>query len=177
MPGGIKLCSPATFLVANYLIINKGSCQVNFTKPNSATIRSTNSQWLCEDATEVLVGMVAVPKSGRKPPSPRRDAPEAPVGKVAVPKTGQKPPSPREDASEVPVRMVVVPKPVQKPSSPREDAPEVPVGRVAVPEGQPKIGHRSDSVGFRETLPFHWHRLDVRNRVYGYGLFQAGIWS
>ena len=51
------------------------------------------------------------------------------------------------------------------------------MGRVAVPEGQPKIGHRSDSVGFRETLPFHWHRLDVRNRVYGYGLFQAGIWS
>ena len=85
--------------------------------------------------------------------SPRRDAPEAPVGKVAVPK------------------------PVQKPPSPRRDAPEVPVGRVAVPEGQPKIGHRSDSVGFRETLPFPWHRLDVRNRVYGYGLFQAGIWS
>ena len=51
------------------------------------------------------------------------------------------------------------------------------MGRVAVPEGQPKIGHRSDSVGFRETLPFPWHRLDVRNRVYGYGLFQAGIWS
>ena len=110
MPGGIKLCSPATFLVANYLIINKGSCQVNFTKPNSATNRSTNSQWLCVDATEVLVGMVAVPKSGRKPPSPRRDAPEAPVGKVAVPKTGQKPPSPREDAPEAPVGKVSVPK-------------------------------------------------------------------
>ena len=51
------------------------------------------------------------------------------------------------------------------------------MGGVAVAEGQPKIGHRSDSVGFRETLPFPWHRLDVRNRVYGYGLFQAGIWS
>ena len=68
VPGGIKLCSPATFLVANYLIINKGSCQVNFTKPNSATIRSTNSQWLCGDAAEVLVGMVAVPKAGQKTP-------------------------------------------------------------------------------------------------------------
>ena len=32
VPGGIKLCSPGTFWVANYLIINKGSCQVNFTK-------------------------------------------------------------------------------------------------------------------------------------------------
>ena len=36
-------------------------------------------------------------------------------------------------------------------------------GMVAVPEGQPKIGHRSDSVGFRETLPFPWHGLGVRN--------------
>ena len=106
-----------------------------------------------EDSTEASVGRVDVPKSGQKPPSPRRDATEASVGRVDVPKTGQ------------------------KPSSLREDAPEVPVGRVAVPEGQPKIGHRSDSAGFRETLPFPWHRLDVRNRVYGYGLFQAGIWS
>ena len=63
VPGGIKLCSPGTFLVANYLIINNGSCQVNFTKPNTATIRYTNSQWLREDATEVLMGMVAVPKT------------------------------------------------------------------------------------------------------------------
>ena len=54
VPGGIKLCSPGTFGIANYLIINKGSCQVNFTKPNSATIRYTNSQWLREDATETL---------------------------------------------------------------------------------------------------------------------------
>ena len=90
MPGGIKLCSPGTFLVANYLIINNGSCQVNFTKPNSATIRCANSQWLREDATEASVGRVDVPKSGQKPPSPRRDAPETPVGKVVVPKTGQK---------------------------------------------------------------------------------------
>ena len=44
VPGGIKLCSPGTFLVANYLIINNGSCQVNFTKPKRATIRYTNSQ-------------------------------------------------------------------------------------------------------------------------------------
>ncbi|MBS7278110.1 MAG: hypothetical protein KIG67_07460, partial [Bacteroidales bacterium] len=62
VPGGIKLCPPGTFGVANYLIINNGSCQVNFTKLNSATIRYTNSQWLLEDASEVLVGRVAVPK-------------------------------------------------------------------------------------------------------------------
>ena len=62
MPGGIKLCSPGTFWVANYLIINNGSCQVNFTKPNMVTIRYTNSQRLREDATEVSVGRVAVPK-------------------------------------------------------------------------------------------------------------------
>ena len=62
VPGGIKLCSPGTFLVANYLIINNSSCQVNFTKLNSATIRYTNSQWLLKDTTEVLVGRVAVPK-------------------------------------------------------------------------------------------------------------------
>ena len=43
VPGGIKLCSPGTFWVANYLIINNGSCQVNFTKPNRATIRYTNA--------------------------------------------------------------------------------------------------------------------------------------
>ena len=62
VPGGIKLCSPGTFLVPNYLIINNGSCQVNFTKPNSATIRYTNSQWLREDATEAPVEGVALPK-------------------------------------------------------------------------------------------------------------------
>ena len=66
VPGGIKLCSPGTFLVANYLIINNGSCQVNFTKPNSATIRCINSQWLRADATEASVGRVDVPKSGQK---------------------------------------------------------------------------------------------------------------
>ena len=60
VPGGIKLCSPGTFWVANYLIINNGPCQVNFTKTNTATIRCTNSQWLREDATEALVGKVAV---------------------------------------------------------------------------------------------------------------------
>ena len=92
MPGGIKLCSPGTFGVANYLIINNSSCQVNFTKPNSATIRYTNSQWLREDATETSVGRVAVPKTGQKTPSPREDATEAPVSRVAVPKTGKKPP-------------------------------------------------------------------------------------
>ena len=56
VPGGIKLCSPGTFLVANYLIINNGPSQVNFTKPKRATIRYTNSQWLREDATETSVG-------------------------------------------------------------------------------------------------------------------------
>ena len=43
VPGDIKLCSPGTFWVANYLIINNSSCQVNFMKPNRATIRYTNS--------------------------------------------------------------------------------------------------------------------------------------
>ena len=80
------MCSPGTFWVANYLIINNGSCQVNFTKPNSATIRNTNSQWLREDATEAPVGRVAVPKTGQKNALPREDATEASVGRVAVPK-------------------------------------------------------------------------------------------
>ena len=62
VPGGIKLCSPGTFCVANYLIINNDSCQVNFTKPNTACILYTNAQWLREDATEASVGRVDVPK-------------------------------------------------------------------------------------------------------------------
>ena len=66
VPGGIKLCSPGTFLVANYLIINNSSFQVNFTKPNMATILYTNPQWLRENATEVPVGGVAVPKTGQE---------------------------------------------------------------------------------------------------------------
>ena len=90
VPGGIKLCSPGTFLVANYLIINNGSCQVNFTKPNMATIRYTNSQWLSEDVTEIPVGRVAVPKVRYKTVSPREDVTEVHVGRGAVPKTGQK---------------------------------------------------------------------------------------
>ena len=81
--------SPGTFLVANYLIINNGSCQVNFTKPKMATIRYTNSQWLREDATETSVGRVAVPKTGKKNASPREDATEASVEGVTVPKTGK----------------------------------------------------------------------------------------
>ena len=121
MPGGIKLCSPGTFLVANYLIINNGSCQVNFTKPNSATIRYTNSQWPRRDGSEMPVGRVAVPKTGKSigtlpfldrsaGRSPREDGPEVPVGKIAVPKTGQKTPSPRRDASGAPVGLLSVPK-------------------------------------------------------------------
>ena len=86
MPGGIKLCSPGTFWVANYLIINNGSFQVNFTKPNRATIRNTNSQWLREDATETSVGRVVVPKTGQKNSLPREDATEVLVGRVIVPK-------------------------------------------------------------------------------------------
>ena len=44
---------------------------MNFTKPNSATIRYTNSQWLREDATEAPVEGVALPKTVQKPPLPR----------------------------------------------------------------------------------------------------------
>ena len=62
VPGGIKLCAPGTFGVANYLIINNGSYQVILTKPNRATLRYTNSQWLREDTTEASVGRVAEPK-------------------------------------------------------------------------------------------------------------------
>ena len=148
VPGGIKLCSPGTFLVANYLIINNGSCQVNFTKPNMVTIRYTNSQRLREDANEVSVGRVAVPKTGQKPPLPRRDASGVPVGRVDVPKIVQKPPSPRRDASGVAVGMVAVPKTVPKPPSPREDAPEASVGKVAVPKsGQKPPSPRRDASG------------------------------
>ena len=128
MPGGIKLCSPGTFCVANYLIINNGSCQVNFTKPNMATIRYTNSQWLREDAPEASVGRVAVPNGGQKNPSPRLDASGTHLCLLAVPKTSQKPPLPREGAPEVPVGRVAVPKTGQKTASPRRDGSEVPVG-------------------------------------------------
>ena len=69
----------------------------NFMKPNRATIRYTNSQWLREDATEAPVGRVAVSKTGQKSALPREDATEASVGRVAVPKTGQKTPSPRDN--------------------------------------------------------------------------------
>ena len=74
---------------------------MNFTKPNSATIRNTNSQWLREDATEASVGRVAVPKTGQKSTLPREDATEAPVGRVAVPKDDQKNALPRGDGSEM----------------------------------------------------------------------------
>ena len=67
VPGGIKLCSPGTFLVANYLIINNGSCQVNFTKPISATIRFTKEQWPCGDGSEVPVAGVPSRRPVRSP--------------------------------------------------------------------------------------------------------------
>ena len=89
VPGDIKLCSPGTFWVANYLILNNSSCQVNFMKPNSATIRYTNSQWLRADTTEVLVGRVAVPKTVQKSRSPRLDAPDVILSLVAAPKEGR----------------------------------------------------------------------------------------
>ena len=43
-----------------------------------------------EDGTEVLVGKVAVPKTGQKTASPRGDGSGVPVGGGAVPKIGQK---------------------------------------------------------------------------------------
>ena len=60
------------------------------------------------------MGWFAVPKTGQKPPSPRRDASGIPVGMVAVPKTGQKNALPRGDATEMPVGGVPVPKTGQK---------------------------------------------------------------
>ena len=145
VPGGIKLCSPGTFWVANYLIINNGSCQVNFTKPNMATIRYTNSQWPRGDGSEVPVGRVAVPKTCQKTPSSREDATEMPVGRGPVPKTGQKNASPRGLASELSVTGGAVPNPVANstiiPStvplpcpSARDPAPEVLQLRVPVPK-------------------------------------------
>ena len=70
---------------------------MNFTKPNRAAIRYTNSQWLREDATETSVGGVAVPNPVVNPtiipatvpisfPSPRDPAPEVLQLRVPVPK-------------------------------------------------------------------------------------------
>ena len=70
-------------------------------KPNRAAIRNTKSQWPRRDGSEMPVGRVAVPKTGKSigtlpfldrsaGHSPREDGPEVLVGKVAVPKTGQK---------------------------------------------------------------------------------------
>ena len=42
------------------------------------------------DATEGLMGRVAVPKTGKKNALPREDVPEMPVGKVAVTKSGRR---------------------------------------------------------------------------------------
>ena len=67
------------------------------------------------------------------------------MGMVAVPKTCQKPPSPRRNATGVLVGMGAVPNPVVNPTlipstvpisfpSPRRDATEVPVGMGAVPK-------------------------------------------
>ncbi|MDD7135253.1 MAG: hypothetical protein PUH82_02670 [Bacteroidales bacterium] len=83
---------------------------MNFTKPNTVTIRYTNSQWLRENGSEVPVGRGPVPKTGQKPPSPRGDAPEVPVGSAAVPKDGQEPPLSRENATEASVGRVAVAK-------------------------------------------------------------------
>ena len=50
-----------------------------------------------EDASEVPVDRVAVPKTGQKNASPRRDATEMVVGGGVVPKTGQKNALPRDN--------------------------------------------------------------------------------
>ena len=121
MPGGIKLCSPGTFLVANYLIINNGSFQVNFTKPNRAAIRNTKSQWPRRDGSEMPVGRVAVPKTGKSigtlpfldrsaGRSSRGDCSEVPVDRGPMSKTVQKSRSPRRDASDVLLSLVAAPK-------------------------------------------------------------------
>ncbi|MGN0199494.1 MAG: hypothetical protein ACI39T_08030 [Candidatus Cryptobacteroides sp.] len=94
---------------------------MNFTKPNSATIRYTNSQWPRRDGSEMPVGRVAVPKTGKSigtlpfldrsaGRSSHGDGSEMPVGKVAVPKTVQKPRSPRRDATDVLLLVVAAPK-------------------------------------------------------------------
>ena len=94
---------------------------MNFTKPNSATIRYTNSQWLREDATEASVGRVAVPKTGQKNALPRGDATGASVGRVAVP-------NPVVNPTIIPSRV-----PIPFPST-RDPAPEVLQLRVTVPK-------------------------------------------
>ena len=123
VPGGIKLCSPGTFWVANYLIINNGSCQVNFTKPNRATIRYTNSQWLREDATEAAVGKVAVKNPVVNPTLTRQQYRFPSLRHATVPqkylwagwpcrRPVRRPPSPRRDGSGVLMGRVPVPKTV-----------------------------------------------------------------
>ena len=156
MPGGIKLCSPGTFGVVNYLIISNGSCQVNFMKPKRATIRYTNSQWLHEDGPEASVDGVDVQKTGQKPPSPRGHGSEVLVGMVAVPKSGRGPFRGRFERDCWIVRHARMPlrhlwagwtcrRPVRSPSSPREDATEVLVGMVVVPKtGQKNASPRGD---------------------------------
>ena len=59
---------------------------MNFMKPNSATIRYTNSQWPRRDCSEVPVGKIAVPKTVQKSRSLRRDASDVLLSLVAVPK-------------------------------------------------------------------------------------------
>ena len=104
------------------------------------------------DAPEVLVGKVAVPKTGQKNALSREDATETSVGNVAVPKDVHKNASPREDAAEVPVGRVAVPKTGQKPPSPREDATEVPVGG---PEPRPCLAARPCLQQKKDDLSSH----------------------
>ena len=150
VPGGIKLCSPGTFLVANYLIINNGSYQVNFTKPNRAAIRFTNSQWLREDATELPLGRVAVPKTGQKNALPREDATEASVGRVAVPKGRWMTVSPRGAASEPSVSWSPCRRPVMTPERNRFETGWVKVRHAGLPPNasysrQEKFFYRADA--------------------------------
>ena len=145
VPGGIKLCSPGTFWVANYLIINNSSCQVNFMKPNRATIRYTNSQWLREDPTEAPVGKVAVKNPVVNPTLTRQQYRFPSLRHATVPqkylwagwpcrRPVRSPPRHAGMALEYLWAGWPCRRPVRRPPSPRRDATEVLVGRVAVPK-------------------------------------------
>ena len=98
VPGGIKLCSPGTFLVANYLIINNGSCQVNFMKPkrllSDTPTRSGSpmmlprhlwAKWLC--LTPAGASARDRFDTGSRHSCHAKMPQEVPVGKGAVPKS------------------------------------------------------------------------------------------
>ena len=53
-PGGINLCSPAPVSLVNYLIINDGMFQVNFTKPRKHNIKNTPDLTLNEPRNQIV---------------------------------------------------------------------------------------------------------------------------